>query len=106
MEKRQRVLFWSGIPNRKKIWERMGDFPIMASFRVWYEVNTELSHISEKIYANFHNPSCGTLKRHLFTVRIAKKLFLGLKIMTGNDKKKWRFQTRKNVWKGVQNSNC
>ena len=38
-------------------------------------IDSELSQIAKKIYANFHKPSWPTLKRHLFMAEIPKKLF-------------------------------
>ena len=39
------------------------------------------------IYANFHKPSWQTLKHHLFTVKITKKLFKKIKELADSDKK-------------------
>ena len=45
-----------------------------------------LSHIARKIYANFKKPSWRTLKHHLFSAEIAKKLFRDLDAISGNGK--------------------
>ena len=47
-------------------------------------IDAVLSQIAQKIYANSHKPSWQTLKRHLFTVGIPKKLFRGIKIIAEN----------------------
>ena len=53
--------------------------------------------VAQRIYANFHKPYWETLKLHLFSVGIPKKLFREIKSIGGNGKK-GRFQTGKNVW--------
>ena len=63
-------------------------------------IETVLSQIAQKIYANFHKPSWGTLKRHLLMTEIPKKLFRALKIISVRGHR--RFQTRKNVWRAAK----
>ena len=46
-----------------------------------------LSQVAHKIYANFHKPSCQTLKHHLFTAEIHKKLPKALNDVSENDKR-------------------
>ena len=48
-------------------------------------IDTDLSQINEKIYANFHMPSRQTLKRNLLMLGVAKNLFREFKILAGND---------------------
>ena len=46
-----------------------------------YELGEDdiLRQVSLRIYANFHKPSWGALKHHLFSVKIPKKLFREIK---------------------------
>ena len=46
-----------------------------------------IGQIDRGVYANFHNHSRGTLKRHLFTAETPKKLFRDLNAVTGDFKK-------------------
>ena len=46
-------------------------------------IDTDLSHIDERIYANFHKPSWNASKQHSFTAGTPKKLFPDLEIMDG-----------------------
>ena len=50
-------------------------------------MDSELSQIDEKMYANFHNPSWETTNRHLPLAEIPKGLVRHLEIISENDKK-------------------
>ena len=66
-----------------------GQFPDYGDFQVYdMGVRTELIQAAEEIYADFHMPSWGTLKHHLFTAAGSTwKLLRDLKILAGSDKK-------------------
>ena len=46
-----------------------------------------LNQVGRKIYANFRKPSWQTLKHHLFSAKVTKKLFREIKANGENDKK-------------------
>ena len=50
-------------------------------------IDTDLSRIAEKMYADFHNPPWVTLKRPSVMVEIPRKLLRELTILAENDKK-------------------
>ena len=54
-------------------------------------IETILSQIAQKIYANFHKPSWQTLSHHLCMAKIPKMLFRDRKNIDGDEK--GRYQT-------------
>ena len=75
-------------PKQKEDLETYGQLPDLDEFQ-WRDmgIDTDLSHIAEKIYASFRNPTCGALKLHLVTAATPKELFRELKSLGENDKK-------------------
>ena len=74
-----------------------GHLPGYGDFQRYDLGQADILHqVAQRMYANFHKPSWGTLKHHLFSVNAPKKIFRGLKSLARNDK--GRFETRTNVW--------
>ena len=67
-EKKARTIL-VGNSKRRTDLEMYGLLPDYGEFQGYdLGIDTDLSQIAEKIYADMHNPSCGTLKRHLLMV--------------------------------------
>ena len=66
--------------NQKEDLEMYSQLPDYANSQCYdMGIETTLSQISQKVYANRHKPSWETLKHRLFMAQIAKMLFRDLR---------------------------
>ena len=85
--------------------EMYSQLPDYEDFQVYdLGAGTILSRIAQKIYANFYNPSWGTLKHHLFVAKTQRSFLESSEILLKAIK--GRSQTGMGVCGGIGNPDC